>query len=185
MKKVFLAAILCCVTAASHAADVKMNYDKTADFSKFKSYAWMTPRKVSGVDDPAALERVVKSAADAHLAQRGFAPATTGTPDFLIGYHAVVEPKVEEFVLDTRYDDVSDAFYERIAPYAGPAGQRRTETYDEGTLVLDIVDAGNRQLVWRSSMEGRVNKKLKPAEREKRVAKGIAQMLGMFPPRKK
>lgn len=185
MKKVILAAVICCCAAACHAADVKMNYDKTADFSKFKSFAWMTPKGVTGVDDPAALDQLVKSAVNAQLAQRGFVPVSKGSPDFLIGYHAVVEPKVEEFVLDTRYDSMSDAFYDRIAPYAGPAGQKRTEVYYEGTLVLDIVDASNKQLVWRSSMEGRVNKKLKPAEREKRIGKGIAQMLGMFPPRGK
>jgi len=183
MRTLLLAAVVCCCAAACHAAEVKMNYDKVADFSQFKSFAWMTPKSVTGVADPAALDQIVKDAANAQLAIRGFVPATSGTPDFWIGYHAVVEPKVEEFMLDTRYDSMSDAFYDRVAPYAGPAGQKRTEVYYEGTLVIDIVNARNKQLVWRSSMEGRVNKNLKPEEKRKRIGKGIEQMLKMFPPK--
>jgi hypothetical protein len=184
MKKLAAAALICCCAAACHAADVKTNYDTTVDFSQFKSYAWMTPRGVTGVDDPAALDQTVKASVEVELAKRGFV-MNAAAPDFMIGYHAVVEPKVEEFILDTRYDDMSDAFYDRVAPYAGPAGQKRTEVYYEGTLVLDIADARTKNLVWRSSMEGRVNKKLRPAEKQKRIDKGVSQMLSQFPPRKK
>lgn len=171
------------VATACYAGDIKTEYDKKEIFSTFKTYAWMAPKKVAGVDDPATLDTVVKVAVDAQLAQKGFAIAGSASPDFLVGYHAVVEQKVEEFTLNSRYEDMSDPFYERLAPYGGREAEKRQEVYHEGALVLDIMDARTKKLVWRSSMQKRVNKSLKPEERKKRVEKGVAEMLKKFPPR--
>ena len=53
MKKIALLSIALFLLAASTAVaqDVRYNFDKNADFSKFKTYKWLTVRDSSKVDD--------------------------------------------------------------------------------------------------------------------------------------
>jgi hypothetical protein len=57
--------------------------------------------------------------------------------------------------------------------------------YEEGTLVLDIVNAKSNQLMWRGSAQAEINRQLKPEEREKRLQEAIGKILAQFPPKKK
>jgi hypothetical protein len=54
------------------------------------------------------------------------------------------------------------------------------QDYKEGTLVIDMYDAKNRQLIWRSSAEDALSSK--PEKNEKNLEKGVAKMFKKFPP---
>ena len=58
--------------------------------------------------------------------------------------------------------------------------------YTQGTLVIDIVDAKTKTLVWRGSATGTVDgQQRSPEEMQQRVNNVVAQIMANFPPKKK
>jgi hypothetical protein len=55
--------------------------------------------------------------------------------------------------------------------------------YKEGTLIVDVVDAKTKQLVWRGFATGTVDPDAKPEQRERKLNDAIAQMMAQFPPK--
>ena len=71
----------------------------------------------------------------------------------------------------------------RFYPWGGtpfPYGYapRRTYTYTEGTLIIDMIDARTNQLVWRGSVAGTVDN---PANLERQVEKAVRAILKQYP----
>ena len=58
-------------------------------------------------------------------------------------------------------------------------GTRWVNSYPEGTLVIDIVDRRDRELVWRGIGQGAFSK---PNPSDEKVAKRVAKILSSFPP---
>ena len=56
------------------------------------------------------------------------------------------------------------------------------QSYNEGTLLIDIVDATSQQLVWQASAKADVDQSLGPKERDARVNGVVRAMLAHFPP---
>ena len=54
--------------------------------------------------------------------------------------------------------------------------------YQVGTLILDVVLAHDRQLIWRGSASDEVYPDLSPEAREKRIRSAVEKILAPFPP---
>ena len=61
----------------------------------------------------------------------------------------------------------------------------RTTAYNwqQGTLVLDIVDGKSNEMVYRSTAQAEVDQDLSPTERQTRLNAGALKMLEKFPPK--
>ena len=55
--------------------------------------------------------------------------------------------------------------------------------YEEGTLVIDILDPATGKHIWRGYAQAKVDEARSPAEREKRVREAIGLILDRFPSR--
>jgi len=58
-------------------------------------------------------------------------------------------------------------------------GYSGTYTYHEGTIIIDIVDSGKRQLVWRGVVTSVLNKK---SSSEEKIDRSITRVMLAFPP---
>jgi hypothetical protein len=162
LRVVGLAASLALATAGARAQDIQADYDRSYDFSKLKTYAFA--EQVRGPNDPLTVnpinERRVRAALDSELVARGYTPAEGGKPDFLVAYHAATRNRV----------GVQQWGY-------GPGrwGSRRVDVneYTQGTLVVDVVDAADRQLVWRGSATGAIE----PKEADKKIKKAVGKLM--------
>jgi hypothetical protein len=56
--------------------------------------------------------------------------------------------------------------------------------YEEGTFVLDFVDAKSRELVWRGIAQGEVQNYSSPVKRNERINNVVQNVLSKFPPAK-
>ena len=177
-----LAALLLAALCACATLRVNSDYDPDFDFSGFRSWGWLTgpqagtvdPRLVSGL-----VGERIRSALEKHLTARGYQRSASGKPDFLVGYHAAVEDKVDVRTIN------------RASGY-GPGwgagrGLMTTDTYvreyEQGTLILDIVDPRSNRLVWRGSAQAEVNSYGTPEQRAARIDDAVGQILEGFPPR--
>jgi hypothetical protein len=150
---------------------VTFDYDRTTNFSAYKSYAW-----TRGTELPDELNhaRIVRSI-EARLLQQGLARVEPGdSPDVLVAYHT-------SFDKDLRID----AFSTGWGPFGlGPDryGSARVQDILVGTLVVDITDARTRALVWRGMVSGDIKPNDKPEQRDKKLAKAMEKMFRNYPP---
>jgi len=160
---------------------VTSDTDPSAKFTGYKSYNWMAeaPKKTGDprIDGNSILASRIRSAVERQLAAKGYEKRSSGTPDFLVGYHASLEKKTSVRMLNEYY---------RYGPgwgrrYRGP--QTYVYDYDEGTLILDIVDPKTRKLLWRGSPTDVVNPTASEEARQKKINEAVTRILEKFPPK--
>jgi hypothetical protein len=161
---------------------ITSDYDPTAidACAHYKTYAWLDLPKG---DDPRVhndlLETAIVSAVDTELAAWGYTEVTHGSPDFLIGYHIDIQGKLSV----THVNDYYGYNYGYWAPrYGAGYSQTYVDQYDEGTLLLDIIDGKSNKLVWRSTARAELNEYANPRERRERLESAVQKMLSDFPP---
>lgn len=163
---------LALVGTAAFAQDVTFDYDKTTDFSTLKTYTWV---RGTPLGDELNHKRIV-DAIDAQLASKGFAKVErSADPDVLVAYHAT-------FNKDLQIEGFSSGW----GGYRfGPArsGTARVEEILIGTLVVDMVDAQTRTIVWRGIASKEIDVKASPEKRDKNINKAAEKLFKNYPPR--
>src|ERR1039457_6132825 len=84
MKPIYLTALMC-LGVAAFAQDVQFDYDRSANFSAYKTYQWVDYKEVQVGDE--LLDRDIKRAVDEQLAGKGLRRVESGG-DLLVGYQA-------------------------------------------------------------------------------------------------
>jgi uncharacterized protein DUF4136 len=170
----FVSAALLIVTGAIGVAQsVNYDFDKGTDFSKFKTYAWVRGTELA---DELNHSRVV-SAIDAQLAAKGLRQVEMrAKPDLLVAYHA-------SFSRDLQISGFSSGF----GPYrfgGNQTGMGRTEKILNGTLAVDIVNAGTNTIVWRGMASKDVDVNADPARRDRNINRAAERLFKNYPPSK-
>lgn len=163
--------------------DVRYNFDKDADFAKFKTYKWVDLKDATKVDD--ILDKNIKAAIDAELAAKGLSKTEADKADMYIGYQAAVgqEKQFTSYSTDWGY---GGGWY-RGGWYGPSSGMTtgQTSTIYTGQLALDMYDSVNKALVWRGVVSKTLDPKAKPEKQQKNLAKSVAKLLKKYPPEKK
>lgn len=182
------------VSACTPSIDVRSDFNPETDFSKLKTFAWLPLAKATGdprADSPILAGRV-RRAVVAELTAKGFREVLPDqSPDFYVTYQAAVDQKVSVRSSPT-YMGGGYAGYGyrgwRGRGWGGPVGYAGTETtvkqYDQGTLILDIVDRERDDLIWRGSAQAKLKKSddRSSAERDEAMKEIVREILAGFPP---
>ncbi|MEJ6535213.1 MULTISPECIES: DUF4136 domain-containing protein [Pseudoalteromonas] len=176
MKNLLIASTVLLLAAC--AKTPSLDYDKSADFSNYKTFSWvpnasLTENVVNYQISPLT-EKRVREAVNAQLEKNGMKLVDMAQADVLLNYHASVDTKINVQTMNMGYN------------YWGVGHNTYTVTneYDVGTLILDVVDKSSNQLVWRGAKEGRLKKKQSPQERTDAIVDTVADILSSFPPQK-
>lgn len=151
---------------------VNTDYDKSLTFSGLKTYFWLpAPRKLRDDQrvDWEALDSRVTSAVDEVLSAKGFSRLTSGEPDFLVVYNVTLDRKVISTTLDSTHAG------------SRPPGWASFD-YEEGTLILNILEADTRKLMWQGRAHDEVSFVVNPEKRKEQISKAVRLMLEDFPP---
>jgi len=182
MKRILFLSTLILFLAISCAfgQDVRYNFDKDANFSKFKTYKWVILKDAPTAND--LVTKQLKDAVDAELATKGLTKIDDDTANLFIGYQAGVgqEKQFSSFSSDWGY---GGGWYR--AGWYGPGGGMTTgstSTIYVGQLVLDMYDSANRDLVWRGVASKTLDSKAKPDKQQKNLAKAVKKLLKNYPP---
>jgi Domain of unknown function (DUF4136) len=163
--------------------DIRYNFDKDADFSKFKTYKWVDIKGAQKPDD--LVDKQIKQAIDSQLATKGLTKVDGDDADLLIGYQVAIgtEKQFTSFNSDWGY---GPGWYR--GGWYGPSGgitTGQTSTIYNGTLALDMYEAAKKDLVWRGIATKTIDPNAKPDKREKNLNKAVAKLLKKYPPEKK
>jgi hypothetical protein len=157
---------------ASFAQQVKTDYDRSADFSQYKTYSW---EKVQ-TQDPLWVDRI-KEAVNAALAAKGWTQVESG------GQVAIVamEMTKNQQTLNTYYDGFGGGWgWRRFGGGGFGEATTTTENYKVGSLVVDLFDANRKNLIWRGSASDTLSDKSE--KNIKNLDKGVQKMFDHFPP---
>ena len=165
---------------SSFAQDVRYNFDKSADFSKFKTYKWVPIKDASKVSD--LVDKQIKDAIDAELVTKGLTKVEGDDANLYIGY----QPAVGEEKQFTSYSTGWGYGPGWGGGWYGGMGSTTTHgstsTIYKGQLVLDMYDSANKNLVWRGVVSKTIDPKAKPEKQQKNLAKATKKLLKNYPP---
>jgi hypothetical protein len=157
----------------SSAQQVKTDYDRSANFTQYKTYSW---EKVQ-TQDPLWVDRI-KSAVSATLQEKGLTPVASGGDIAIVA----MEMTKNQQTLNTFYDSFGGGWGWRRGGAFGDA-TTTTENYKVGTLVVDLFDANSKKLIWRGSSSDTLSDK--SDKNIKELDKGVKKMFDHFPPTEK
>jgi hypothetical protein len=165
--------ILCAllmVASLAIAQDIKTDHNHSADFSKYKTFTWIKEPKT---ENPLMKERIV-DAVNRELQAKGFRLVASGAD---LGISANTATK-EEHTLDSFYGGFPGWRWHHY--WDGPVV---VETYEVGTLVVDLFDTETKQVVWWGTASDTVSDK--PEKNTEHLNKAVEKMFKDFPPRTK
>lgn len=157
-----------------YAANVKTDYDHSADFSRYKTYSILKIQATDSLWD----ERIAK-ALDTELSAKGWSKVPSGGD---VSVAAFGSTKNEQSY-NTFYDGLGGGWGWRR--WGGGMGQTTTtvENTPVGTLNVDMFDAQTKKLIWRGSCSDVLSSK--PEKNEKKLENAMNDLFKKFPPKER
>ena len=162
---------------------VYIDYDKQADFTRYRTYAW---GEGTSAKNP-LMDRRIVSAIDEQLAGKGFRKSDLN-PDMLVSYHVATTKEVSYTTTSYGYGYGPSwgASYGRYGGGMGmwgvglSTGTATPVTVVKGTLVVDIYGAERKLLLWRGTGNDTVH--ADPEKVENQIREVVTEMFEAFPP---
>lgn len=160
------------LTGCSPNMQVFTDYDRTANLEEYHSFGWLTAIDIEAHNNPLYYNELndkrIKNAVGVQLESRNY--TFSNTPELLLHYHIIVEDKT---VLRT------DPYGYYYGPYWMQTHMNLYE-YQEGTLIIDLMDADTNSLVWR----GWVTSFLKnndPEKFDESITRAVTMIFSKYP----
>jgi hypothetical protein len=169
------AAVALLVPTLVMAQKTSFDFDKSADFSKFKTYALKDGTKVG---DPLIDNRIV-AAIEMELAAKGMTK-NDAKPDVVAVYHVAFDKQQDI----TAYSSGYGGYGYRWGGGWGTTDVRVNQIL-VGTLIIDVADANKQEVVWRGMGVKEVDTQAKADKRDKNINGAVKKILQNFPPKKK
>ncbi len=165
------------LTGAAYAQKPQIQWNEEYDFEAMETFQWqVTPESSLENVNPFMHSRII-AAIEYELTAGGLTEVNSN-PDVYVTYHTSSEDRVR---ISTDSWGYGVGGYGRGGwgyygyGYGGPVSTTtRVHEYEEGTLVVDIWDAEEQELVWRGSVTRVFSENVNKAERQ--VVKAIKRM---------
>ena len=157
---------LLCLAALATAQEVRFDYDRSTNFSNYKTYQWVD--SATGSAPNQLMDQHIRQAIDTQLVSKGLRRVESGG-DLQIAYQAAIDQE-KQF----------DAF--GTGPRWFGNGRVTSSTIEVGKLVVDLIDPARNQLVWRGFAEKTLDIKKDPDKNYKNLEKAMAKLFKNYPP---
>ncbi len=168
--------------AACSGMKIRADYDPMAvsTMGEYRTYRWLSqPREADARVYNKLVALRVTGAVEDVLSGKGYR-MEADAPDFLVGWHAAIRGRLDVREVD-RYYGYGHRRWR--GGYAGPAYRDvQIREYEEGMLILDIVDGKSNELVWRGSAQAEIRSDVGPRKKEERIRRAVEKILEQFPP---
>ena len=179
MKRIFLPLFIVALFTSCSSLKVSYDYDKSAPFATYKTYQF-TSEALSLPIQEISRQRLI-TAIENELVLKGFTKSEK--PDVLI------DIKVKAKEMQTATANTSGGYYGRGYRYGYGGGFSTTtinyDSYTEGTVFIDMIDAAKSQLVWQGRAVKTIDPDLSPEKREANINNGVKQVFYQYPPKSK
>lgn len=167
-----IALLACIVTAAQ---DVSFNSMPGTDFSKYRTYKWVT---IEGATQPnQILDTQIRNSIDSQLVSKGLRKTDDDNANLFIDYQVSIDQQKQW-----------NAYGMGGGPRWGWGGGMATATssvINVGTLVLDMYDTSPKKLVWTGRATKTLDPGASPEKKQKNLDKAMQKLLKNYPPKQK
>ncbi len=148
------------------------DYDRDAHISGYQTFGWLSPLSIEARNNPLYYNELndkrIKNAVAVQLESRNY--TYSEDPDIMIHYHIIIEDKT---VMRT----------DPYGYYYGPYWMRSEISvyeYQEGTLIIDLMDAKTDNLVWRGWITNFL-KNRDPEKMEESINNAVRMIFAEYP----
>lgn len=141
---------------------VRAERDKTVDFSQYRTFAFADPLGTDREGYQTIVSQYLKAATQRELEARGLRLVDAG-PQLLVNFSGKLSEKFRTTTVPSSgitfgyghgsYYGYRTGIYTTWPLYAP---ETRVDSYTEGTLNVDIIDAAKKQMIWEGVAVGRV-----------------------------
>ncbi len=172
LKLLLTALLILFIFTSCATVNVKTDYDSSTDFSQFKTFAFykkgIDKAKISDLD-----KRRILHAVESELKAKGM--TVSNNPDILVSIFAKSKKQVNVYN-NNRY------WY---PAYYGSYWGSHVSRYTEGTLLIDLIDAKGKKLLWQGVGKGALSTSNNVTKKEARINEFVSKIMVKYPPVKK
>ncbi|WP_428224545.1 DUF4136 domain-containing protein [Flavobacterium sp.] len=157
------------ILAGCSSVYVNTDYDKRANFSQYKTFAYLK----SGIDKAEISDldkRRILYALDEALASKGFTKSENA--DILISFFTKERERVDYYN--------NWGWNMGWNPWWGGFNYSMPITSTEGTLIIDVIDAKTKELIWQGKGSGYLTQDVE--RKDARIKEFVSKILEKYPP---
>ena len=168
LKTAFAVVAALMVTGMAFGQQVTFNFDRSTDFTKFKTYKWVP---ITGAKHPDQItDGNITSIIDGVLAAKGFVKKDADPVDLFVGYGTTIQDQQ----MITGFGGGGIRF--------GGMGMAETQTIQNGTILVDIYNPAGKLLVWRATATESLDPSSDPNKNYNNLKKALTKLMKNFPP---
>ena len=182
LKSVLLIVVIGLLTACTSGPNIRSDYDRSVDFSQYKTYGYYSPMGIENPNYSSLLGQMFRDAIDVQMKQRGY--VQSNNPDVLFNVSARMEDKTRVTTTQSPamygggYYGYRGGLYDPWGGY-GYGTSTHVSQYTEGTVNIDMVDPRLKRMLWEGVAIGRVNDKNDNLRED--IMTGVAEMFEGYP----
>jgi hypothetical protein len=168
LKTLVLIAAVAMIASCASGPTVSSDYNPSTNFAQYKSFGFLTTDPIA---DPMVDSRI-RSAITAALTSKGWT-LNEQNPGVLVVPHVQLS---EQTQLST---------YNQGWGYGRWGGGPSTTTVEKipiGTVIIDLVDAKAKQMIWRGTASNTINQSSTPEQKQAAANEAMTKLFQNFPP---
>jgi len=179
MKNIYYLAslFLLLIVFSCSSVNVYSDYDKGTDFSNYKTYAFYK-KGIDKVEISDLDKKRILRAIERELKAKGMVPSDN--PDLLVNIFTKSREKIDV------YNNNYYGWYPWYYGYGyGPGygfGYTNVTSSTEGTLFIDLIDAGKKELAWQGIGVGILSYAKNIEKKEARINEIVTNIMMQYPP---
>jgi hypothetical protein len=180
--KIAVAALVVIAITACSSIPVSQDFEQGFDFSTLSAFAWDANENnqwgVTGSNE--LVDRRIRSAIENTLTSRQFSQVDSAQADFLVLYNVVVDQRVRSSNVSGGVS-IGRSTRGRHGSIGISTGSQ-IRTYEQGTLLIDVIDVANDRLVWRGTSAQALPDLSDPQRLTDHINATVVAILEQFPP---
>ena len=182
--KTILTAAAIVAAASCSTTTVTSDYDHQVDFGDYATFAWYAAAKPDSRPTTGANQivdgRIRRAVAD-NLVAKGYSQVPRDEADLEVAYYTSLSSQLWMSTTGWGYGGWGYGPYWGFGYACWPGwGATTISTYYEGTIIVDVIDRGKEQLVWRGVVTSALSKK---SSSEEKINQVMTRVLANFPSR--
>ena len=179
--------------SACSTVQIDSEYDKQTDFTRLKTFGWVETTSPVAAGDPRIDDKVLQArvqvAVNRELEAKGLRRVDNGNADVLANYYVNIEEKMTGERVNDKYGYSQGDGWTQGARQgwswglgANDAPSAPATYYEEGSIIIDLVDPASRHLIWRGSARTVVELDNDEEVRRQRLNEAIQRIFTQYPP---
>lgn len=180
IKPIFTLLFLGLLLGSCSSVRVATDYDQSANFKDYNTFAFFKP----GIDEAEISDldkKRILRAIESELLSKGFKKSTN--PNLLVSIFTTAQQRVDVYNNNGwGWGGFGPWGWGGFGPwgYGGMYGNNVNRT-TEGTLYIDLIDAGKKELIWQGQGTGYLEEDA--TKKQKRIDKIVSEIMTEYPPK--